>query len=291
MRGTLQHDQLHQLITGIIPAYAGNTSVPPPYMASLRDHPRICGEHDYGESYRSLGRGSSPHMRGTHLLRFVGYHRAGIIPAYAGNTLFCSTIAAFTGDHPRICGEHHRRDGEMRHAGGIIPAYAGNTTNYEECRSRSRDHPRICGEHKILATSLGSKRGSSPHMRGTLACIALIRDSWGIIPAYAGNTPTRIPSVTVTRDHPRICGEHLPDTLTTSTPKGSSPHMRGTRCHGYGQLRHLGIIPAYAGNTTLWLSQCAALRDHPRICGEHPCRVLRVNPNRGSSPHMRGTPC
>ena len=147
MRGTLQHDQLHQLITGIIPAYAGNTSVPPPYMASLRDHPRICGEHDYGESYRSLGRGSSPHMRGTHLLRFVGYHRAGIIPAYAGNTLFCSTIAAFTGDHPRICGEHHRRDGEMRHAGGIIPAYAGNTLANTAYTRAYRDHPRICGEH------------------------------------------------------------------------------------------------------------------------------------------------
>ena len=30
----------------------------------------------------------------------------GIIPAYAGNTGLCSDFQCFSGDHPRVCGEH-----------------------------------------------------------------------------------------------------------------------------------------------------------------------------------------
>ena len=72
---------------------------------------------------------------------------AGIIPAYAGNTLEAIMKAYDTEDHPRVCGEHGRqivrrigiRGSSPRMRGtlpqpnrhtetrGIIPAYAGNT--------------------------------------------------------------------------------------------------------------------------------------------------------------------
>ena len=71
----------------------------------------------------------------------------GIIPAYAGNTLFGSAMQAPIWDHPRVCGEHYKHRGSItpnpgsspRMRGtlmhfippsswlGIIPAYAGNT--------------------------------------------------------------------------------------------------------------------------------------------------------------------
>ena len=71
----------------------------------------------------------------------------GIIPAYAGNTLWIPAIVVVCRDHPRVCGEHdvvnmsdstdkgssprmrgtHHIDvGEGVNAGNI-PAYAGNT--------------------------------------------------------------------------------------------------------------------------------------------------------------------
>ena len=45
MRGTLQDRRPWRILLGIIPAYAGNTFVVKSNDATLRDHPRICGEH------------------------------------------------------------------------------------------------------------------------------------------------------------------------------------------------------------------------------------------------------
>ena len=71
----------------------------------------------------------------------------------------------------------------------------------------------------------------------------------GIIPAYAGNTENQALNTRISRDHPRVCGEHVyAHGLTIKLP-GSSPRMRGTQySQGAGRLDP-GIIPAYAGNT------------------------------------------
>ena len=133
------------------------------------DHPRIRGEHEGARARELL--------------------RVGIIPAYAGSTSSrCVRPGFFLGssphtrgaqsldgmelrremDHPRIRGEHGRREcGSVRRV-GIIPAYAGSTREG------------LQGESGLM--------GSSPHTRGALtgatrrACIG--------------------------RDHPRIRGEH-----------------------------------------------------------------------------------
>ena len=65
--------------------------------------------------------------------------------------------------------------------------------------------------------------------------------------------------------------------------------MRGTREQGLDAAERVGIIPAYAGNTSCVKSPPTSSGDHPRVCGEH------VNASRfhqwptGSSPRMRGT--
>ena len=120
------------------------------------------------------------------------------------------------------------------------------------CSGRTRrDHPRIRGEH--------------------LPCSSRLRTPCGIIPAYAGSTSSSVSPCTrftgssphtrgapepqatrslLTRDHPRIRGEHLVSSL-------------------YGRLVER-IIPAYAGSTI-------------------PCRGCPSSPE-GSSPHTRGAP-
>ena len=152
---------------------------------------------------------------------------------------------------------------------GIIPAYAGNTSNNWWPDSASRDHPRVCGEHTASSRYMSRFEGSSPRMRGTHGGQCDLRCRAGIIPAYAGNTirPYKVPPAV--RDHPRVCGEHLPDALAPSMRQGSSPRMRGTLFWCSGVCPDSGIIPAYAGNTGNWTWPSWWIRDHPRVCGEH----------------------
>ena len=86
MRGTLTVMMVSFFFPGIIPAYAGNTSLRMSVAHAIWDHPRVCGEHHHGITVR----GAEP----------------GIIPAYAGNTIPSQPFAATIGDHPRVCGEH-----------------------------------------------------------------------------------------------------------------------------------------------------------------------------------------
>ena len=111
--------------------------------------------------------------------------------------------------------------------------------------------------------------GSSPHTRGARVDAAPEETVGGIIPAYAGSTKTTSAPAAGRGDHPRIRGEHEPETLATMLYMGSSPHTRGALVScSLGQW-HLGIIPAYAGSTGLLCGQAIYYGDHPRIRGEH----------------------
>ena len=238
----------------------------------VRDHPRVCGEHYYLYIAPRIEQGSSPRMRGTPSFSWEQCVRAGIIPAYAGNTHIHVPTPIRPRDHPRVCGEHSvNRMGFIMTTGssprmrgtrivvhlftagpGIIPAYAGNTYENGWTVVKYRDHPRVCGEHAHQYPYPAFGWGSSPRMRGTLTPIVIAHVAHGIIPAYAGNTvclPLYSPWL---RDHPRVCGEHL----------------RGA----VGVWWLSGIIPAYAGNTKLIGSPRTLKRDHPRVCGEH-CHI------------------
>ena len=87
MRGTLSDRNDMYLMKGIIPAYAGNTQTACHAPDTIWDHPRVCGEHYGRYSLPTASVGSSPRMRGTLSLFESALSMAGIIPAYAGNTL------------------------------------------------------------------------------------------------------------------------------------------------------------------------------------------------------------
>ena len=73
----------------IIPAYAGSTSSELASSATMRDHPRIRGEHDKLETVDPIAMGSSPHTRGALETLNLTEDVVGIIPAYAGSTTHC----------------------------------------------------------------------------------------------------------------------------------------------------------------------------------------------------------
>ena len=194
--------------------------------------------------------------------------------------------------------------------GGIIPAHAGNTETTALASQPAEDHPRACGEHTLLLELAQTYTGSSPRMRGTRDYAREHCGVWGIIPAHAGNTHWHLLTCSLTRDHPRACGEHSASVIHAANSSGSSPRMRGTQ--GYVVLLWcaVGIIPAHAGNTLRigagWDADgdhpraCGEhslageglhgkLVDHPRACGEHATMPKRILVVAGSSPRMRGT--
>ena len=112
---------------------------------------------------------------------------------------------------------------------------------------------------------------------------------FGIIPAYAGNTLIIRCISMLSRDHPRVCGEHADCNCSAASLAGSSPRMRGTPHVQLDIKLCRGIIPAYAGNTGAAVNGLKQLGDHPRVCGEHFVVYFSAQWVTGSSPRMRGT--
>ena len=150
------------------------------------------------------------------------------------------------------------------------------------------DHPRIRGEHHGYFAFRVMMVGSSPHTRGALADGQARRVQAGIIPAYAGSTPTLRPRGGRRGDHPRIRGEHVDKQLARPFFDGSSPHTRGAPRVGCRRTAGRRIIPAYAGSTSVDSGPFQDVRDHPRIRGEHGRSQGAGGDFEGSSPHTRG---
>ena len=269
VRGALRPSATIGLGCGIIPACAGSTRTLRGFRTGRWDHPRMCGEHYVHRPQLDWDVGSSPHVRGARCFATVFLDGFGIIPACAGSTCPSRPSAATAGDHPRMCGEHriccqsckistgsspHVRGALVQDflqglSTGIIPACAGSTVSWRIRRPPCRDHPRMCGEHNRGSSFGQSHKGSSPHVRGARqACDDALQES-GIIPACAGSTPTATRPSREPRDHPRMCGEHLPDVSLAVPLPGSSPHVRGARPCLPLVAEPCGIIPACAGST------------------------------------------
>ena len=158
----------------------------------------------------------------------------------------------YVGSSPLVRGALGRPDGrgESRR---IIPACAGSTTLSIFVMGLSADHPRLCGEHSSSPESRWPRWGSSPLVRGAHKCLRLDRRMVGIIPACAGSTGGSRARVRLSRDHPRLCGEHVIIQQRFVDDRGSSPLVRGARPRTGMRAAHGGIIPACAGSTLEYL--------------------------------------
>ena len=146
----------------------------------------------------------------------------------------------------------------------------------------------MCGEHFIISARGLGKTGSSPHVRGALSQLQCPCRWLGIIPACAGSTLFCHRFFGRFRDHPRMCGEHLPESAICGHSRGSSPHVRGAQ-NLLPIMQDLdGIIPACAGSTKGAFGIQGRHWDHPRMCGEHALNEMKIPREVGSSPHVRG---
>ena len=136
------------------------------------------------------------------------------------------------------------------------------------CRG-SPDHPRGCGEHPIRIVFPVGFPGSSPRMRGARRWPADSCAHPRIIPADAGSTWNSVLRTSVSKDHPRGCGEHVVMSPSFSPFSGSSPRMRGAPIPFPRIPFPHRIIPADAGSTETHSVPSMRFRDHPRGCGEH----------------------
>ena len=213
-------------------------------------------------------------------------------------------------DHPRAGGEHRRASNQFVQPAGssprrrgtrrgrrranqrlrIIPAQAGNTRFVSRSGSNRSDHPRAGGEHRWRTSSRPFAAGSSPRRRGTRCGRIGRRFPGRIIPAQAGNTPSKSSRWRAHPDHPRAGGEHETEPLDGVLYYGSSPRRRGTPPNGFVYPSHFRIIPAQAGNTPSGPPGGPTRTDHPRAGGEHISTQGRYFPVGGSSPRRRGTP-
>ena len=130
------------------------------------------------------------------------------------------------------------------------------------------DHPRVCGEKVPAMYSSFITQGSPPRMRGKAA------PSWQSRPAD--------------KDHPRVCGEKGAFCCRVPMIWGSPPRMRGKAVYNRIIQLRVGITPAYAGKSYNHIENTAAMKDHPRVCGEKASAAGSPLAVSGSPPRMRG---
>ena len=109
-----------------------------------------------------------------------------------------------------------------------------------------------------------------------------------ITPAGAGKTFQFVTLNTVSRDHPRRCGENCVDCCVRCSRIGSPPQVRGKPA-ALPWFRALHrITPAGAGKTSPGCPGRVLGWDHPRRCGENTSAEVDANERAGSPPRMRG---
>ena len=125
-------------------------------------------------------------------------------------------------------------------------------------------------------------------MRGKVVPSTPKRKTIRITPAYAGKSFLHEFYNFFDKDHPRLCGEKVPEILQFSSVVGSPPPMRGKAGQPSKRIDGAGITPAYAGKSHLYGIITVEVRDHPRLCGEKILLMYEGLAPIGSPPPMRG---
>ena len=149
-------------------------------------------------------------------------------------------------------------------------------------------HPRVGGENKASDGEDIAEYGSSPRGRGKPFVVGAAGFGPGLIPAWAGKTPSSRPRSTERRAHPRVGGENRQPPPYGAVRVGSSPRGRGKLIPRAGIPGVAGLIPAWAGKTPPGQHTAARSRAHPRVGGENVMSDNLMPDPYGSSPRGRG---
>ena len=130
--------------------------------------------------------------------------------------------------------------------------------------------------------------GSSPLTRGKRPARHHQAHHDRLIPAHAGKTNAKPPTVGHCKAHPRSRGENLRPWSARIAAAGSSPLTRGKRRAGRVARSPSRLIPAHAGKTLVLLSTSLRTAAHPRSRGENTDPSACADGPPGSSPLTRG---
>ena len=319
-----------QVRGGLIPAWAGKTSLHLRYGSLRRAHPRVGGENKESVSVYKTYWGSSPRGRGKLGHPAHAHRPPGLIPAWAGKTSTVRCASSRARAHPRVGGENScassvclllggsspRGRGKRGYSGArygnrwLIPAWAGKTHSPRGRRQPPRPHPRVGGENSWKLKGKAIVSGSSPRGRGKRGGDDRVHCSVRLIPAWAGKTLTATPGPVDFRVHPRVGGENGGEhgwcPFGGAHPRvggenghagdfdlialGSSPRGRGKQSSLATVPAHRRLIPAWAGKTSLPMGHHNLRRAHPRVGGENVDECRHRAHDSGSSPRGRGKP-
>lgn len=237
----------------------------------------------------------------------VNTHR--ITPTYAGRTVTIGAVTASVSNHHHVCEEHikyvykspsrlgtsphMRRSPQNRtddvRCSRIIPTYAGNTGGGIVPHVAARDHPCVCGEHEQYLIACSTVPGSPPRMQGALERVPRLPYTRRIIPAYAGSTYRGCQPIFL-GEHPRLCGEHMMLSSSSTFVIGIPLHIRGARIMNHQNHMSAGASPRMRGALQSYQRQCSIDRIIPAYAGSTGSTLLGFDDTGGSPPRMRGTP-
>ena len=169
-----------------------------------------------------------------------------------------------------------------------IPACAGEPEHLADAISPEGVYPRVCGGTLPVRSSLSSRPGLSPRVRGNRPSHDSAMTMRRSIPACAGEPASSLPTSSPPAVYPRVCGGTLAYRPGASAIGGLSPRVRGNRSLKQADLGRIRSIPAWAGepwpveDVTCWR------RVYPRVGGGTKTISRIVKTSKGLSPRGRG---
>ena len=130
--------------------------------------------------------------------------------------------------------------------------------------------------------------GLSPRGRGKHPPIRCGNGRRRSIPAWAGETQPTRQGVRLYWVYPRVGGGNPAKRCSIAQSRGLSPRGRGKPHPGQAPKRAGGSIPAWAGETLLYVQRNDNSRVYPRVGGGNIGAALRRPLDGGLSPRGRG---
>ena len=194
----------------------------------------------------------------------------------------------FAGSAPRVRGTGRdvvEEPGLRR----FSPACAGNGGRGQARSGSAAVQPRVCGERRTSTRTGQSNRGSAPRVRGTERALLARQRSNRFSPACAGNGDRRCRRRRRPTVQPRVCGERVNTTGSTTWTNGSAPRVRGTETYWLRPRWQSRFSPACAGNGWRLVVEGRGRAVQPRVCGERTPSFRALVAADGSAPRVRGT--
>ena len=147
--------------------------------------------------------------------------------------------------------------------------------------------PRVRGT-QVPADNRSRQPGLSPRVRGNRATPTPGSGASGSIPACAGEPGRDHSARDRIRVYPRVCGGTSTRTGAGKSPSGLSPRVRGNLHQPAHPLRHIGSIPACAGEPNRPPAFNHPAPVYPRVCGGTDETAPNGYRRLGLSPRVRG---